>query len=158
MSINHTGEDIDDDEYFDANDVIQDKEDLYFFDAMDKIEPAKTDKVLHLTKDYQTIAQDEKERKTSFINKELIDEVSIDINYYESTGHNEKFNPLIYAISAVERLQKLEDTRPHLAWKPINIIEKMLEKTTQLARTITQYPMQKHHISHFPWNNCNRLY
>ena len=53
--------------------------------------------------------------------------------------------------------RKLEALQPSLAWKPLNIIKKTLENTTQWGRMICQYPLKKHHVSRFPWNNRNRL-
>ena len=51
----------------------------------------------------------------------------------------------------------MEALQPRLAWKPIDVIKKTLENTTQWGKMITQYPMKKHHISRFPWINRRSL-
>ena len=80
-----------------------------------------------------------------------------DLDYKQLTGNSEVFNTLAHALTTVEKLQKIEAIQPRLAWKPIEVIKKTLENTTQWGKTITQYPMKKHHVSRFPWNNRRRL-
>ena len=79
--IEHSGEDInkksdsptasqndleDEDQFYDAIENIKEDDKLYYFDAMDELEPSKPGKVMHLTIDYQTIAQGEKGRDVFF--------------------------------------------------------------------------------------------
>ena len=61
------------------------------------------------------------------------------------------------ATTAVDAHHKLESLQPRLAWKPLDVIKKTIENTTQWGRTICQFPMKKHHVSRFPWNNRRRL-
>ena len=63
----------------------------------------------------------------------------------------------MFALTTVNNLQKLEDLQPKLRWKPLEVIKHTLDATTQWAITKTYFPLQKHHVSHFPWNNRSRL-
>ena len=45
----------------------------------------------------------------------------------------------------------------YLGYRPLNIVRKTLENTTQLATTILEFPMRRHIRARFPWLNCNRL-
>jgi hypothetical protein len=45
----------------------------------------------------------------------------------------------------------------YLGYRPVDIVQKTLENTTQLAMTILGFPMCRHVRARFPWLNCNRL-
>jgi hypothetical protein len=45
----------------------------------------------------------------------------------------------------------------YLGYRPVDIVRKTLENTSQLAKTILQFPMRRHVRARFPWLNCNRL-
>ena len=91
------------------------------------------------------------------------------MDFEEMTGRNHGFDTLVHAVSTSEKIQKahpittlektskLEYLQPFFAYKPLEVIKKTLENTTQWAKTIAQYPMRKHHISRVPWNNRKRL-
>ena len=75
------------------------------------------------------------------------------MSYNQLVGKLESFDTLVCALSAVEKVQQIEALQPRLAWKPIEVIKKTLENTMQWGEMIAQYPMKKHHVSRFPWNN-----
>ena len=135
---------------------------------------------MHLTIDYQTIGKWEKGRQVCHVASDQVSEFLDDFDYYQLVGRHEKFDTLSAAINTSKRLEtieqdldipaqiwqaqthlqenlKLEALQPRLAWKPLNVIKKTLENTTQWGRMICQYPMKKHHVSRFPWNNRHRL-
>ena len=160
-----------------TSDQDDDQDDLYYFDASDFAIPDKPGTVMHLTINYQTIRNHVKSKQhhVKFVNSEHIDVMLDDIDYYKLTGHTIKFDTFVHAVStvqqlhnftihdanavsAVEKTQKLEELQPHFAWKPLEVIKRTLAKTTQYARTIAQYPLQKHHISRFPWDNCQKIH
>src|SRR5210317_1835488 len=89
--------------------------------------------------------------------KDLIDTFLDDITYHQLTEKNEYINTMVYALQALEQIQNLELIQLNLAWKPLEVIKKTLEATTQWAKQIVKYPLQKHHVSRFPWSNCQRL-
>src|SRR5210317_1676739 len=89
--------------------------------------------------------------------KDIIDNLLDDITYHQLTGKNESFNTMVYALQTLEQIQNLELIQPNLAWKPLEVIKKTLEATTQWSRQIVKYPLKKHHVSRFPWSNCQRL-
>ena len=45
----------------------------------------------------------------------------------------------------------------YLGYRPVDIVRKTLENTSQLAQTILQFLMRRHVRARFPWLNCNRL-
>lgn len=47
--------------------------------------------------------------------------------------------------------------QPYLGWRPIKVIQKTLEHTTQMARMIIRTPLRRHVKSRIPWMNVNRL-
>ena len=47
--------------------------------------------------------------------------------------------------------------RPYLGWRPLYVVKKTLEKTTQMARMIIRYPMRRHVKSRFPHMNVTRI-
>ena len=79
------------------------------------------------------------------------------MSYDELIGKHKSFQTLVYAIATVDKLQDLEELQPKLAWKPLEVIKKTLQVTTQWATNICSYPLKDHHTSRFPWNNRSRL-
>ena len=61
------------------------------------------------------------------------------------------------AVTTSQKYHKLEQIQPYLIYKPIEVIKRTLEATTQWATAIMTYPLQHHHASRFPWNNRSRL-
>ena len=80
-----------------------------------------------------------------------------DLDYFNLVGKTQSFDTLACAISTVEKLQQLEVLQPCLAWKPIEVIKRTLENTTQWGQMIFQYPLTKHYASRFLWDNCQCL-
>ena len=165
------GEDISDDEDLDS-----------FYDAQEipvSHEP-KPGKVVHLTIDSQIIGHKEKGRHVCHVQSTEVSEFLNELDYHMLVGKQESFDTLSAAINTTQRLErieqhlnipaqvwqaqthiedhlKLEALQPRLAWKPLHVIKKTLENTTQWGRMLCQYPMKKHHVSRYPWNNRHRL-
>jgi len=157
---------------------IEAENELYFFDAKETPKPGK---VMHLSIDYQTIGKWEKgeQSRVCFMSSEDVSELIADMDWNQLTGKHMSYNTMVSAMQTTERLKqlekkqqipaliwkattaeenrKLEALQPRLAWKPLEVIKKTLENTTQWGRMICQYPMKKHHVSRFPWNNRHRL-
>ena len=51
----------------------------------------------------------------------------------------------------------MEELQPALAWKPLEVIKRTLDATTQWATQKYQFPMKNHYQSRFPWDNRHRL-
>jgi hypothetical protein len=47
--------------------------------------------------------------------------------------------------------------QPFLGYRPLEIVKKTLECTTQLARMQIEFPLQRHHKARFPWMNVYHL-
>ena len=80
-----------------------------------------------------------------------------DMTWHQLTGQDKGFNTLAFAMQTVNDLWNYEQLQPKLAWKPIEVIKRTLEATTQWGKQVIKYPMQKHHVSRFPWANRRRL-
>ena len=116
--------------------------------------PQRPGKAFHLTVDWQLLDEGESgQNRVCHTHQENVHEFLADMTFQELTGKNETFNTLVCAISAVEKIQRLESLQPKLAWKPLEIIKHTLENTTQFARVIARYPMTTHCQSRFPWDN-----
>jgi hypothetical protein len=50
----------------------------------------------------------------------------------------------------------IEAHHPNFGWLPIERIKKIIQATTQFARTAPRYPFRKHYRTHFPAANCNQ--
>src|SRR5210317_1825040 len=78
--------------------------------------------------------------------KDLIDTFLDNINYHQLTGKSEYFNTMVFALQTLEKIQNLELIQLNLAWKPLEVIKKTVEATTQWAKKVVKYPIQKHHV------------
>src|SRR5688572_20640353 len=47
--------------------------------------------------------------------------------------------------------------RPYLGWRPLTVVKKTLEVTTQMAKMIIRYPLRRHIKSRFPHMNVTRI-
>jgi hypothetical protein len=47
--------------------------------------------------------------------------------------------------------------QPFLAYRPLDVVKKTLENTTQLAKMIVRFPMRRHIKSRFKWANVTRI-
>ena len=47
--------------------------------------------------------------------------------------------------------------QPFLGWRPLHIVKKTLEHTTQLAKSSIKYPLRPHVKARNPWANVTRL-
>ena len=146
-----------DDQEIKMPNLAKDDNEERFYDAEDYAIPQNQKRVMHLSLDYQQIQKWEKGRKPQFVSSSMVNAFLSDLDYNQLVGKSESFSTLACAVSTVERMQQLEALQPRLAWKPLDIIKKTIENTTQWGRIISQYPMKKHHISRFPWNNRRRL-
>ena len=50
-----------------------------------------------------------------------------------------------------------EVVQPYLAYRPLEVVKKTLEKTTQLARMIVRFPLRRHVKARFKWANVTRI-
>ena len=99
----------------------------------------------------------EKGQTHQYLSQNEVDTWLQSLFYDELVGYHTAFEPLVFAISTIDNLQNLENLQPKLAWKTLEVIRRTLEATTQWAITKTFFPLRKHHVSRFPWNNRTRL-
>ena len=80
-----------------------------------------------------------------------------DMDHHQLVGRQEGQNSLAMALSTVEKIHREQALQSDLMWKPLDIIRKTIENTTQWGKSISCYPMKKHHVSRFPWSNRRQL-
>jgi hypothetical protein len=85
-----------------------------------------------------------------------VDHFLMNLDHSELRGDHETFDSFAYASRAA-----IQDRAQHyveyLGYRPIEVIRKTLENTSQLASTILRFPMRRHIKARFPWLHCNRL-
>ena len=66
-----------------------------------------------------------------FLQQTAVDEILNDMAYDQLIGRHHLFGAFSFAVTTVERFQKLEELQPKLNFKPIELIQRTLEATTQ---------------------------
>ena len=92
-----------------------------------------------------------------FTSHTVVDEMLSNLDWKELVGHHEPFDATCFAISTMQKFQRLEDLQPALAWKPLEVIKRTLEATTQWATNKYPFPMKQHHEYRSLWDNKRRL-
>ena len=90
-------------------------------------------KPFHLTIDHQTIGHKEKGRQHQllFTSQAVVDAMLSDLNWEELVGQHEPFNTICFGLSTIQKFQRFENLQPALAWKPLEVIKRTLQATTQ---------------------------
>ena len=119
----------------------------------------KRSQVFHISIDHNIIGKHEKGTKNQvkFIQQNTVDEILNDMAYDQLIGRHHSFDAFAFAVTTVERFQKLEELQPKLNFKPIEVIQRTLQATTQWAVSLNHFPLKDHHVSRFPWANRSRL-
>ena len=99
----------------------------------------------------------EKGRHPVFVSSTKANALLSDLDYNLLVGNSETFNTLTCALTTVEKMQRSETLQPKFDWKPLDVIQKTPENTTQWGQVIGQFPMNECHVSRFPWDNMERL-
>jgi hypothetical protein len=120
---------------------VSDDDDTAFYDACDDM----ATKAFHLSIDYDKI-----------IDSETVDSFLGQLDYAELRGDHEEFDTFAFGSCAAIQDQA-EWYVDYLGYRPIDVIRKTLERTSQLATTILQFLMRRHIKSRFPHLNRNRL-
>ena len=92
-----------------------------------------------------------------YTSQAVVDAMLSDLKWEELVGHHQPFNTTCYAVSTMQKFQRLEALQPALAWKPLEVIKRTLAATTQWATKKYPFPMKNHHESRFPWNDRTHL-
>ena len=72
------------------------------------------------------------------------------MTYDQLIRRHHSFDAFAFAVTTVERFQKLKELQPKLNFKLIEIIQRTLESTTQWAVSLNHFPLKDHHVSRFP--------
>jgi len=131
-----------------TDNTLDDKEEPYYFDPSDCInERTRCRKAFHLTMDFST-----------FVCNAQVDSFLDDLDHTELLGYHEPFDTYAFAMQAWATIKDAEALQPFLAWRPLEVIQRTLENTTQLACICYDHALQMHHKPWFPWLNQNCLH
>jgi hypothetical protein len=76
-------------------------------------------------------------------------------------SEDKSFDTFAYAVKSWHRVVHAnvdpKRVRPFLGWRPLQVVRKTLECTTQMARMVVRIPLQRHMKAWFPWMNVQRL-
>jgi len=65
---------------------------------------------------------------------------------------------LAFTIRTKSTIKEAEQLQPYLAWRPLEVIRRTLENTTQLAQIRLRTPMHDHTKPWYPWLNRPQLH
>ena len=93
----------------------------------------KRSQVFHISINHNIIGKHEKGKqdKVKFLQQNTVDEILNDMADDQLIGRHHSFDAFAFAVTTVERFQKLEELQPKLNLKPIEVIQRTLEATTQ---------------------------
>lgn len=152
-----------------------DEPDLLFFDpddddfdcfvatSDDLSTKARLGRIFHLSIDHFAaghIRTDDSLHRVQTVRESTVDELLDDLSNEELYGHDQTFDSFAFAVNTSRQLftqADLEDFAPYLCWKPLEVIKKTLENTTQLAKSIWRYPLRAYRKTRWPVLNFRRL-
>lgn len=149
--------------YFDTKEA-HDEEDLYFFDPQDaSMERHRIGKVFRLSIDFDGIMDSidpETYKDGAIMEDSHVESYLEDLEDEELLGANLPFDSFAYAVRATRKKFSngdIEKLQPRFAYRPLEVIRRTLEGTTQLAKAYFHVPMQRHFKARYPQLNKTRL-
>ena len=174
---------VDGDVFHDAQSPDDDNEHTWFisddFTVKAKVQPENSDEdmsyfpcyssekelcgnAFHLTIDFQAmLAQGNTEH--AFLRSNDVDDFLSDATWEELTGYVQgttEVDTTAYVLRSVRAFQEdhdLEMMRPNFGFRPVDVIRKTLENTTQYAKAFSPFPMHRHWHAMYKWFNFKRL-
>jgi hypothetical protein len=137
---------------------------MRFYDPSDELsEKAQFGKVFHLTLDYDSF-ETAREEKHQFIRdapsiNQTLQEMTMLEEIYGYIPSPDIFDTSAFTVRAVHRYrdEDLAQLQPNFAFRPLEVIQKTLQNTTQLAKAVVNVPMTRPLASHFKWLSRFRL-
>lgn len=130
--------------FLDAHEHLDD--DTHFYDPSDDLSaPSRLGKAFHLTIDYE------------FVRTHQVDTMLDQLPDDELYGYNEPFDTFAYGMRTAATLPNAERLQPFLGYRPLEVIRRTLENTTQLGATVNYHNLKAHLKSLLPWANRTRL-
>ena len=126
-------------------DSMANEDEPYYFDSTDALDNDSISQPIPLSIDYSAV-----------ISGDAADAFLSELEDTELRGDNETFDAFAYASRASAQFD-LQETSKFLGYRPVEVIQKTLEATTQLAKTYLRFPMRRHVQSRFPQLNRIRL-
>ena len=123
-----------------AQRIFYDCEQNTFHECNDQLVHSKA---FYLSIDYQFLGTNEKgsQCKLQYTRTHEVDEMLNALDWAQLIGEHEPFSTLACAVTTSQKYHKLELLQPMLLFKPIEVIKKTLEATTQWATAIVTYPL-----------------
>ena len=136
-----------------------DKDDETFYTARQNSKPSDTlSKAFHLTLDYDCFVRDNTVNTflDDMTDRELLgyNEPLDSFTYFAGTCYNDVHAHRMMTKSNVLDAKRLQ---PFLGYRPLEVVRRTLEQTTQLATLATGIPMRRHVRALFPFLNRKRL-
>jgi hypothetical protein len=126
--------------------ITNNDDDLYFYDPSDDTSArARLGKAFHLTIDYE------------FVREHVVDDFLSALDDDELIGLNEPFDTFVFGVRTAATLQNAERLQPYLGYRPLEVIRRTIEVTTQLGATVNYHNLKAHLKSLLPWANRTRL-
>jgi hypothetical protein len=75
----------------------------------------------------------------------------------ELVGMNEPFDTYAFGLRTAATLQNAKKLQPFLGYRPLEVIRRTIETTTQLGATVNYHNLKAHLKSLMPWANRTRL-
>ena len=117
----------------------------FYFDAHDRqIDIKQPSEAYTLKLDVETLLSDLSHSSDEFIEK---------LPYRELVGYSERMDTYAFGVRAASRFQKAEELQPYLGFRPLEVIRRTLENSTQLASQHQLWPIKKHVQSRDPGLN-----
>ena len=115
----------------------------------DNQSPPKSNEPFHLSIACQTVGDKEKGQQHEVVHTTdtVVNAMLGDMDWSELVGQHMPFDTLCFGTSAVQKLQRLEELQPALAWKPLEVIKQTLDAAAQWATQKHQFSMKNHHQS-----------
>jgi hypothetical protein len=137
------------DVYFDAHSSTPDsrfEDDRYFYDPSDDYtDDLDTRNVFHLALDSDGILHT------------VVDQFLTDIPTDELLGMHEPFDTYAYGLRTAITMQHAAKLQPFLGYRPLEVVRRTLEVTTQLGATVNYHNLKAHLKMLLPWANKTRL-
>ena len=133
-----------------------DEDKMQFFDPSDSLtDRSRLGKAFHLTIDYDSF-KTARDKEHCLIRDAAVNQSLQDMTWEVIYGYipsKTTFDTYAFAVCAVHRYRDngLEQLQPNFTFRPLEVIKKTLENTTQLAKAIVNAPRTHHLASRFKW-------
>ena len=132
--------------FLDAVQKVEER--LYYYDPSDDMSPkSRLTRAFHLSVDYE-----------SFVREKDVDNLLDNLPDDDLLGHHEPWDTRAFAIQTSANMKDASKIQPYLGYRPLEVVRRTLENTTQLAVQLCSTPMRTYVKSIIPFLNKPRLH